>query len=53
MPLIFFSSRLDIRLEISVVSTFVNLNKMSVDVKTEIKKQSVNRFDLPELSRTM
>ena len=49
-----FSIKLDIRLEISVVSTCVNLNKMSVHVKKwNIKNQPVHRFGLTELNETM
>ena len=50
-----FSSKLDIRLEISVVvSTCVNLNKISVYVKNwNIKYQPVHWFGLTELNKTM
>ena len=40
-----FSSKLDIRLVISVVITCVNLNKMNVNVKNlKIKRQPVQWF---------
>ena len=49
-----FSSKLDIRLVISVVVTCVNLNKMNVHVKNlKIKRQPVIWFWLPELNNTM
>ena len=49
-----FSSQLDIRLEISEVSTCVNLNKMSVHVKKLIiKNLPVHWFGLTELNKTM
>ena len=39
---------------ISVVNTRVNLNKMNVHVKNlKIKRQSVHRFGLSELNKTM
>ena len=48
------SSKFDIRLEISVVSTCVNLNKMSVHMKKwKIKNQPVHWFGLTELNKTM
>ena len=48
-----FSSKLDIRLVISVVITGVNLNKMNVQVKNlKIKRQSVNCFGLTESNKT-
>ena len=49
-----FSSKLDIRLEISVVRTCVNRNKMNVHLKNwKIKNQSVHWFGLTELNKTM
>ena len=49
-----FSSKLDMRLVISVVITCVNLNKMNVRVKNlKIKRQSVHWFGLTELNETM
>ena len=49
-----FSSKLDIRLVISVVITRVNLNKLNVHVKNlKIKRQSVHWFGLTELNKTM
>ena len=58
-----FSSKLDIRLVISVVSTCVNLNKMNVHVKNlkikkvsngaKIRNQPVHWFRLVELNETM
>ena len=48
-----FSSKLDIRLVISVVITCVNLNKMNVHVKNlKIKRQPVHWFGLTELNDT-
>ena len=49
-----FSSKFDIRLEISVVCTRENLNKISVDVKNwKIKNQPIHWFGLTELNKTM
>ena len=49
-----FSSKLNIRLEISVVSTCVNLNKKSMHVKNlKIKNPSVHWFGLNELNKTI
>ena len=49
-----FSSKLDIRLVISVVITCVNRNKMNVHVKTlKIKRQPVHWFGLTKLNETM
>ena len=49
-----FSNKLDIQLEISVVITCVNLNKMNVHVKNlKIKRQLVHWFGLTELNKTM
>ena len=49
-----FSSKLDIRLAISLVSTYVNLNKMNVQVKNlKIKRQPVHLFGLTEPNKTM
>ena len=49
-----FSRKLDIRLLISVVSTFENLNKMNLHVKNlKIKRQPVHWFGLTELNKTM
>ena len=49
-----FSSKLDIRLVISVVITCVNLNKMNVRMKNvKIKRLPVHWFGLTELNKTM
>ena len=49
-----FSSKLDIRLVISVDITCVNRNKMNVHVKNlKIKRQPVYWFGLTELNETM
>ena len=49
-----FSSKLDIRLVISVVITCVNLNKTNVHVKNlKIKRQPVHVFGLTELNETI
>ena len=49
-----FSSKLDIRLVISVVITCVKLNKMNVYVKNlKIKRQPLHWFGLTELNKTM
>ena len=49
-----FSSKLGIRLVISVVISCVNLNKMNVHVKNlKIKRQPVHWFGLTELNKTM
>ena len=49
-----FSSKLGIRLEISVVITCVNLNKMNVQMKSlKIKRKPVHWFGLTELNETM
>ena len=49
-----FSSKLDVRLVISVVITCVNLNKMNLHVKNlEIEKQPVHWFWLTELKKTI
>ena len=49
-----FSSKLDIRLVISVVIACVNLNNMNVHVKNlKIKRQPVHWFGLTELNKTM
>ena len=49
-----FSSKLDIRLVISVVITCVNRNKMNVHVKNlKIKIQPVHWFGLTKLNETM
>ena len=49
-----FSSKLDIRLVISVVISCVNLNKMNVHVKNlKIKRQLVHWFELTEPNKTM
>ena len=49
-----FSSKLDIRLVISVVITCVNLNKMNVHViNLKIKRPPVHWFGLAELNVTM
>ena len=46
-----FSSKLDIRLVISVVNTCVNRNKMNVHVKNlKMKRQPVHWFGLTELN---
>ena len=48
------SSKLDIRLVISVVITCVKRNKMNVHVKNlKIKRQPVHWFGLTELNETM
>ena len=48
------SSKLDIRLVISVVITCVKPNKMNVHVKNlKIKRQPVHWFGLTELNETM
>ena len=48
-----FSTKLDIKLVISVVNTGVNLNKMNVHVKNlKIKRQSVHWFGLTEPNKT-
>ena len=48
-----FSSKLDIKLVISVVITCVILNKMNVHVKNlKIKRQPVHWFGLTELNET-
>ena len=48
------SSKLDIRLVISVVIAYVNLNNMNVHVKNlKIKRQPVHWFGLTELNKTM
>ena len=48
------SSKLDIRLEISIAVTCVNLSKMNVHVKNwKIKNQPVHWFELTELNKTM
>ena len=48
------SSKLDIRLMISVVITCVNGNKMNVHEKNlKIKRQPVHWFRLTELNETM
>ena len=48
------SSKLDIRLEISIAVTCVNLSKMNVHVKNwKIKNQPVHWFGLTELNKTM
>ena len=48
------SSKLDIRLEISVVRTCVYLNKLNVYLKNwKIKIQPVHKFWLTELNKTM
>ena len=47
-----FSNKLDIQLEISVVSTCINQNKMSTHVKNrKIKNQPVHWFGLTELNK--
>ena len=49
-----FSSKLDIRLVISVVITCVNLHKINVHVKNlKINRQPVHWFGLTELNETM
>ena len=49
-----FSSKLDIRLVISVVITCVKLNKKNVHVKNlKIKRQPLHWFGLTELNKTM
>ena len=49
-----YSSKLDIRLVISVVITHVNPNKMNVHVKNlKIKRQPVHWFWLTELNKTI
>ena len=49
-----FSSKLDIRLVISVVITCVKLNKMNVHEKNlKIKGQPLHGFGLTELNITM
>ena len=49
-----FSSKLDIRLVISVVIARANLNKMNLHVKNlKIKRQPVYWFGLTELNKTM
>ena len=49
-----FSSKLDIRLVISVVITCVNRNKMNVHAKNlKIKRQPVHWFGLTKLNETM
>ena len=49
-----FSSKLDIRLVISVVITCVKLNKMNVHVKNlKMKRQPLHWFGLTELNKTM
>ena len=49
-----YSSKLDIRLVISVVITRVNLKKMNVHVKNlKIKRQPVHWFGLTELNKSM
>ena len=49
-----FSSKLDIRLVVSVVIKRVNLNKMNVHVKNlKMKIQQVHWFGLTKLNETM
>ena len=49
-----FSSKLGIKLVISVVNTCVNLNKMNVHVKDlKIKIQPVHWFGMTEPNKTM
>ena len=49
-----FSSKLDIRLEFSVVITCVNLNTINMHVKNlKIKRQPVHWSGLTELNETM
>ena len=49
-----FSSKLDIRLVITVVITCVKLNKKNVHVKNlKIKRQPLHWFGLAELNKTM
>ena len=49
-----FSSKLDIRLVISLVITRVKLNKMNVHMKNlKMKRQPIHWFGLTELNLTM
>ena len=49
-----FSSKLDIRLVISVVITCVNLNRINVHVKNlKIKRQPIHWFGLTEPNKTV
>ena len=49
-----FSSKLDIRLVISVVITYVKLNKMNVHVKNlKIKSQPLHWFGLTGLNKSI
>ena len=49
-----FSSKLDVRLVVSVVITCVNLNKMNLHVKNlKIERQPVHWFGLTELNETI
>ena len=49
-----FSSKLDMRLVLSVVITCVDLNKMNVHViNLKIKRKSVHWFGLTEPNKTM
>ena len=49
-----FSSKLDIRLVISVDITCVNLNKLNMHVKNlKIEIQPIHWFGLTELNKTM
>ena len=49
-----FSTKLGIRLAISVVIKCVNLNKMNLHVKNlKMKRQPVHLFGLTELNKTM
>ena len=49
-----FSSKLDVRLVISVVITCVNLNKMNLHVKNlKIERHPVNWCGLTEISETI
>ena len=49
-----FSSKMNLRLVISVVITRVNLNKLNVHVKNlKIKRQPVHWFGLTEPNKTM
>ena len=49
-----FSSKVDIRLVISVVITFENLNEKNVHVENlQMKRQPVHWFGLTELNETM
>ena len=49
-----FSSKLDIRLAISVVITCVNLNKMHMHMQNlKIKRQPVHWFGLTELNENL